>query len=165
MLGFEKRISLEFPGGLLIKDLAYCCSSLGLIPGLGTSVCCRCSQKKKKKKKKCSLQMWAMKTVCGVVVLCISFPFWWWGMIQRLPKVYLNLVIFKCSQNTTPLLWQTILTHQLYHFGISATLQHIKSRFSVFIFCCWFIYEHLTIMLWTEFLKYLRKIEQLLIRA
>lgn len=49
MLGFEKRISLEFPGGLLIKDLAYCCSSLGLIPGLGTSVCCRCSQKKKKK--------------------------------------------------------------------------------------------------------------------
>ena len=33
MLGFEKRISLEFPGGLLIKDLAYCCSSLGLIPG------------------------------------------------------------------------------------------------------------------------------------
>ena len=52
---WEKSVKREweFPmwhSGL--KDSAVCSCGLDLIPGLGTSICCWCSQKKKKKKEK-----------------------------------------------------------------------------------------------------------------
>ena len=49
---------MEFPDGLAVKDLVLSllwfglegyCYSLGSIPGLGTTVCCRMAKKKKKK--------------------------------------------------------------------------------------------------------------------
>ena len=46
----KESIVLEFPGGLEVKDSMWSLLWQGLIPGLGTFVCCVPSQKKKKKK-------------------------------------------------------------------------------------------------------------------